>query len=55
MSKVCGIRNINMELERQFVNQVCSRVVYVDKNIQKEMSYKITKEEEKKEDEDSDE
>jgi hypothetical protein len=54
MSKVCGIRNINMELERQFVNQVCSRVVYVDKNIQEEMSYKIT-EEEKKEDENTNE
>lgn len=54
MSKVCGIRNIDMELERQFVNQVCSRVVYVDKNIQKEMSYKIT-EEEKKGDEDNNE
>ncbi len=54
MSKVCGIRNINMELERQFVNQVCSRVVYVDKNIQKEMSYKI-KEEEKKGDEEDNE
>lgn len=54
LTKVLNINNIDIELERKFVNQVCSRIVYVDNKTQKQLVSKDN-EEEKKEDENTNE